>query len=133
MKKTLLALIVCSLVPVGCADPGSVVCNNTAMTFAVAPATATANHSSAAPGNQVQFKSTLAPTPQAGCPTPTFIAVAYPTWTNPDPLDISISSAQDSTNGTAVCSGMTSGTVTLTATETTPQQTYMQNVTLTCQ
>jgi len=133
MKKTLLALTVCSLVPVGCANPGSVVCNSTGNTFAVSPATATANHSSAAPGNQAQFSSTLTPTYPAGCPVPAIVVAAYPTWTNPDPLDISISSAQNSTNGLAVCSGMTSGAVTLTSTETTTQQTYSQNVTLTCQ
>jgi hypothetical protein len=40
----------------------------------------------------------------------------YAAWTNPDPINIQISSANDATNGTAVCKGPTNGAVTLTGT-----------------
>lgn len=88
---------------------GSIVTN-------VAPASATVNHSAAPPANQVQFIATQAPTAPPGCPVPQWIRRVYPAWSNPDPTDITISSANDSTNGTAICKGATSGAVTLTGT-----------------
>jgi hypothetical protein len=42
------------------------------------------------------------------------VAIEYGTWSNPDPVDITISSANDSTNGTALCKAPTNGAVTLT-------------------
>jgi hypothetical protein len=82
----------------------------------VAPASATANHSAAPPGNQVQFVETDAPTAPAGCAVPAWIVRDFPAWSNPDPIDITISSADDATNGAAVCKGATAGAVTLTST-----------------
>ncbi len=53
---------------------------------------------------------------EPGCAVPTWIAIVYGTWSNPDPTDIQISSAIDNTNGTAVCKAATNGAVTLTGT-----------------
>jgi hypothetical protein len=84
----------------------------------VGPAVATADHTAAAPGNEQQFKAvqgySLSGTPS--CETPALQALAYPTWTNPDPLDINISSGNGPGNGLTVCKDATSGPVTLTAT-----------------
>jgi hypothetical protein len=103
-------------------------------TLIISPLAATANHAAAAPGNQIQFFSEIAPKPSAAnCPVPQFVIAARPDWTNPDPLDITISSAADATNGTAVCSSATPGPVSLTAsvgTQATPSTITVQ---LTCQ
>lgn len=120
----------------GCAavnSSGSTSCT-AGFAFNASPATATANHTAAAPGNQQKFNAIISPTVSpAGCPLPAYEVLVSPTWTNPDPLDISISSAQDETNGTATCNSSTSGAVTLTATEVYLQKTYMSSVQLTCQ
>jgi hypothetical protein len=84
----------------------------------VNPTTATANHASAPPANQVQFIGTAEPTAPYGCPVPQWVALDYATWSNPDPADIQISSAGNSTNGTAVCLAPTNGAATLTGTFT---------------
>lgn len=47
---------------------------------------------------------------------PQVVAREYATWSNPDPAAIQISSADDLTNGTAVCKAPTDGPVTLTGT-----------------
>jgi hypothetical protein len=116
----------------GCAG-GTSDCTFT-QSFNVSPLTATANHSAAAPGNQVQFFSTIAPKASAAdCPVPLYIIAARPAWTNPDPLDLTISNANDATNGTAVCNSATSGPVTLTANVGSSATPSLQTVQLTCQ
>lgn len=80
----------------------------------VTPLSATADHMAAPPGNQAQFTGTARATAAPGCPVPALAMREYATWTNPDPTDITISSATDSANGTATCKSATSGPVTLT-------------------
>ncbi len=81
----------------------------------VRPTSATADHNASPPGNQVQFVGSAAATPTSpGCPVPALAQLEWAAWGNPDPKDISISSAADATNGTAVCKGATDGAVTLT-------------------
>ena len=84
------------------------------------PTSATADHAAAAPGNQVQFVTAQGEmfSSSSGqiCAVPTSLAIVHPVWTNPQPQQISISSANDSTNGTAVCTAATNGPVTLTGT-----------------
>jgi hypothetical protein len=85
----------------------------------VSPTSATANHTAAPPANQAQFIGVAHPTASPpGCPVPEWVALSYGTWSNPDPSAIQISSANNSTNGTAVCLAPTSGAVTLTGTFT---------------
>jgi hypothetical protein len=103
----------------GCgADSNSIGECSITVVVTVSPPSATVNHAAAPPGNQVQFVGTAAPTAPQGCPVPEWVAIDYATWTNPDPTDIQISSANDSTNGTAVCKAYTNGPVTLTGTFT---------------
>jgi len=82
----------------------------------VSPNVATTSHSAPFPTNQVQFTGLVRPTAPQGCPVPTYVLQDYASWSNPDPIDIQISSANDATNGTAVCKGPTNGAVTLTGT-----------------
>jgi len=87
----------------------------------VNPTSATVSHAATPPFNQVQFIAAggyAAPAGSENCAIPAIAWIEYGTWTNPDPNDIQISSASDSTNGTAVCEAATKGAVTLTGTFT---------------
>lgn len=103
----------------------------------VSPTSATANHAAASPGNQAQFVgrgSYVVLTPGKSCGIPAIVWSPYGTWSNPDPTAIQISSANDSTNGTAVCSAATNGPVTLTGTFTQGLTTPVtKSVQLTCE
>jgi hypothetical protein len=131
--KTLIALTSGVLLLSGCGVAPSVQCISS-FALDVSPAVATADHSAAAPANQVQFKADVgAQSTNTTCATANVVALVFPTWTNPDPLDISISSAPDSTNGVATCSSSTSGPVTLTATYGSGATALSKTVSLTCQ
>jgi hypothetical protein len=131
VKRTLLVLAGCSVFLAGCgaASPDCTL----SYVLEVSPATATANHSAAPPGNQQQFRALSQPTAGPGCAIPAYGVEALPVWTNPDPLAISISSAQNQTNGLATCLTATDGAVTLTATVGTGQTAQTKTVSLTCQ
>jgi hypothetical protein len=98
----------------------------------VGPATAVADHTAASPGNQAQFTGTSGESCTNGV-APAVLARVYGTWTNPDTIDIQISSANDATNGTAICKGPTAGAVTLTDTIVQGSSTVAKQVSLTCQ
>ncbi len=115
----------------GCA--GSTVCSAGGSSVLVSPTAGTADHAAASPGNQQKF--TAAETPpaaQPGCPVPQVIEVLQPVWTSSDPLDVTISSAQDVTNGLATCVNATGATVVLTAKGMVGGTAYSQVATLTC-
>lgn len=83
----------------------------------VTPSSATVDHNAKSPLNQVQFVGVARATAPPGCPRPADLErLEYASWSNPDPTDIQISSANDSTNGTAICLNATHGPVTLTGT-----------------
>ncbi|HXS11734.1 MAG TPA: hypothetical protein VN734_03465 [Acidobacteriaceae bacterium] len=119
MMRTALAwsFICAGLLLTGCAvsaSTGQQCANGLAMN--VSPASATADHAQTSPANQVKFQATVSPTASPGCAVPNWIMTAAPTWTNPDPRDISIDSSSDtSMNGLATCLGATNGPITLTA------------------
>jgi hypothetical protein len=132
--KRMLALSGCALLLAGCgAAPNPSPQCVPILQLRVTPAAATADHMAAPPGNQVQFSSVEGDGIVAGCPINNVLRLAQPVWTNPAPLDITISSAQDATNGTAVCLSSTSGPVTLTATDSTVKPALSAQVTLNCQ
>ena len=132
--KALLAVAGCCLLLSGCGGVGNGGSGCVeGLVLSTSPSTEIADHSAASPGNQQKFTSVMGPTVTGtGCALPESLIVVTPTWTNPDPLDISISSAPDETNGTAVCTAATLAPVTLTATETYSSKTYTSSVTLTC-
>ena len=118
----------------GCGT-GAPNCTGGGLVLQVQPAAATADHKADAPGNQVHFAGTATYTAPAGCAVPALAVLEYATWTNPDPVNIQISSASDPTNGTAVCVGPTAGAVTLRgafAPGPPTTTTTLKTVTLTC-
>src|SRR5215467_3544492 len=73
----------------------------------VSPATSTADHTAAPPGNTQHFDAFIGSVPQ-GCSFITgnlFNAV----WSISDTVNVSVSNAQDSTRGNATCKGATAG------------------------
>ncbi len=120
----------------GCAGNGTIGDCTLYAVITVTPSSATLNHAAAPPANQVQFIGTGGYAASGShCAVPALSWIAYGTWTNPDPADIQISSAQNSTNGTAVCLAPTNGAVTLTGTfpALEPSQSVIQTVQLTCE
>jgi hypothetical protein len=122
---------------IGCGGNGTIGGNCSLSTvIAVSPTSATANHAAVPPGNQVQFIGIGRYTAPPGCAAPALAWIAYATWSNPDPTDIQINSATDSTNGTAACKAATNGAVSLTGlfpTSGNPPQSITQSVQLTCE
>ena len=84
------------------------------------PLDAAADSSANAPANQQSFQASVAiQVVQQGdgsCPLSALRTAVHPAWANPDPDHLTISSADDATNGLATCIGATAGPVTLTAT-----------------
>ena len=131
----LLSFFCGALLLTGCAVSASTgqQCTN-GLAMNITPTSATADHAQTAPANQVKFQSVVSPTASPGCAVPTWVMLATPVWTNPDPKNISIDSSSDaSANGLATCTGATSGPVTLTASFTLGNDApVMQAVSLTC-
>jgi hypothetical protein len=124
------AVVIC-----GCGGNSQISCDDPVV-ITVSPTSATVSHAAAPPANQVQFIAIGRYGAQPGCGAPALAWIAYGAWSNPDPTDITISSANDSTNGTAECLAPTTGAVTLTGSFTTgvnPPQSVTQSVQLTCQ
>ena len=119
----------CALVGCGAASPGCVY----TPVLSLGPVQATVSSAAKAPANQQVFTAGLGETATGtGCAIPAVIALVHPSWANPDPIHISISSADDATNGTAVCEGPTAGAVTLTALILFGATTVTSSVQLTC-
>ena len=121
----------------GCGGNGNIGGCTYGIEVTVSPTSATVNHAAAPPANRVQFIGVGGYTASGEhCAVPALAWIAYGTWSNPDPTDITISSADDSTNGTAVCLAPTNGAVTLTGsfpTSVNPPQSVTQLVQLTCE
>lgn len=119
MKLSLLLVSVPLFGFVGCGVGPSPTCTPKPY-LTVSPIDATVDHTAAPPQNQVQFITTESENfyTSSGqfCAVPAVVSIAHPVWTNPQPQAISISSANDQTNGLAVCTAATSGPVTLTGT-----------------
>lgn len=96
----------------------------------VSPATATADHAAAPPGNTQHFDAFIAKVPP-GCAFITgniFDAV----WSVSDPVNVSVSNT-DPTRGTATCKAATAGAATVTATADAGDGTRVTNTaSLTC-
>lgn len=86
-------------------------CNLTALS--VSPSSATADHATSTPGNQVQFFA--GPVTKGQCSAVACVNCWGQTWTVSDAVNVSISNNAND-NGTATCLGATNGAVTITAT-----------------
>ena len=102
----------------GCATPGPQC--KVAAVMQVFPQSGTADSAMKPPGNQQQFQASIGNAivqqGRGNCAVTALSALVHPTWISSDPTDVTISSADDSTNGLAICTGPTAGAVTLTAT-----------------
>ena len=92
-----------------------------------------ADHTLAAPGNQQQFSAYAPEVVVSGqCAVPQVVAPVRPQWTVSDMMDVTISSANDATNGLATCVGTTLTPATVTATYAEGPTTKSASGTLTC-
>lgn len=113
-----LAILAISAAMAGCGGRGNPP-NCIVGSLNVTPATATANHVSASPGNQAQFFGTdatnLLP---AGCVSPAITQAMRNDlkWTTSDPANVSIGNTVGVNYGLATCNNATAAAVTITAT-----------------
>jgi hypothetical protein len=109
LRLRLFPLFVFSLLLTSC---GYSVSNNCSVKTAIVPSSATADHSAAVPGNQVQFS--LVSSVKGTCPLPPdFLGV----WKTSDSVNTTISN-QAPTQGLATCQQATTTPVTITNTST---------------
>jgi hypothetical protein len=94
----LLAAMLSWLMVASCGGYGNTTCTISA---AITPATATADHTLAPPGNQAQFS--LTSSVKGNCP---YIADSIGVWSSSDPTNVPISS-----QGLATCNAATSATI----------------------
>ena len=98
-----------------------------------AKAAGSADHTQPAPASQQQFTAFSGTTLVSGqCAVAALLAAVHPQWTTSDAIDISISSANDATNGLATCLGTTLAPATITATLTSGGVTKTSTSSLTC-
>lgn len=112
------AAIFLTLVSIGCGGSSS---NSCFITAIVTPASATADHNAASPGNQVQFSTSS--TVSGNCP---LIADTLGTWSTSDPGNTSISGA-----GLATCLSATTTPATISNSGTVRGRKFT-SATLTC-
>jgi hypothetical protein len=119
------------LATVGCGGPSPIIlaCKITAVN--VSPANATISHTAPPPGNTQHFD-VFASAVTSGCVV-SQSNLTNGTWSVSDNINVSISSVQGPTFGTATCNGPTSGPVTVTATVPAGDGTNVTNTaSLTC-
>ena len=99
----------------------------------VTPASATANHAAAPPGNQVVFLGKQVSKKDPGCPAITAAQNGF-NWSTSDPTDVTLIPNQPAIGAvTAVCKNATPGAVTITATLPNTPTASPGTATLTCQ
>ena len=114
-------LLLAALIATGCST-SSDIC---VITTSITPQNPTADHNSAAPGNQVQFS--LSSSVKGNCPlTPDFLGV----WSTSDPVNTTISN-QAPTQGLATCLIATPTPATISNSSTVRSKTY-PSTTLAC-
>lgn len=130
------ALVLLVFAPVlslaGCSTTTTTVCQGYTL-LTVGPGAANADHGAAAPANQAKFSASASPGLVPGsCVLPNTVVIPDATWTSNDPVNVSISSADDATNGLATCIGSTPGTAVITATIGTGAGAQTATAALTC-
>lgn len=122
-------LLVCAILCISLASCGGDGCKMTGI--AIQPPNATADHNAASPGNTTHF--VAAAVIPGACPITA--VMLQPDWTSSDTTNVTISSAKDSTNGTATCLNATATPATVTATlskSSTQSKTFVATAKLTC-
>lgn len=132
MLRLAAGLLFCiALVGCGAGSPG---CTSTLSGLTVRPATDSTvpDHAAKAPGNQEQFLAYPDYTYSPHCAVPAVLAPANAAWTVSDAVNVSISSAPDSTNGLATCLGATSQPAVVTGTFSSQGQTVSSTTNISC-
>lgn len=132
MRLLFSGLLIGSWALSGCGSSGPAC--TASLTMGISPASGTADSSAKVPGNQVQFTAVAQETQPAGChlPLPSLSQLLKPQWTASDTTHVKVSSAQDATNGLAICIGPTAGAATLTAVSGTGVSALTGTAHLTC-
>lgn len=86
------------------------------MTVGPADPNAAPDHAASPPGNQEQFQAGMGGAYGPGCATSQVLHLTAAQWSTSDAKNVTISSANDATNGLATCLGTTSATVSATLT-----------------
>ncbi|HSS96260.1 MAG TPA: hypothetical protein VLK33_04490 [Terriglobales bacterium] len=122
-----------SFITMGCGGKSSSTPACKLLAINVSPASATVNHSAAAPGNTQHFDAfASASTPVLGC-FEALGSLQSATCSVSDNTNVSISNVHDATFGTATCKGATAGAATVTATVPVGDGTNVTNTaSLTC-
>ena len=116
--------IFCAVLLTGCGTSPATGCDNVWL-LTVTPATGSASHAAPTPGNQFQFYAGAKPAAGNRCALDNVVHATYAAWTSSDPVDATVSSAADESNGTVKCINATAQPITLTAVAT-PQE-YTEN------
>lgn len=111
----LLLAVLMAVCGAGCGGTSPPDCS-VAVALAVAPQTATADHSAAPPGNQISFVGL--DMPPASCPPTPGAPRLDLTWSVSDPGNVTIGNTQGVDYGVATCKNATASPVTVTATGT---------------
>lgn len=110
----------CCVALMGCGSnhSGLGACNPDGFLMSVGPAdpNAAPDHTAVPPGNQEQFQAGIGAVYGPGCATPEVLHLANAQWSTSDAKNVTISSANDATNGLATCLGATQATVSATLT-----------------
>jgi hypothetical protein len=105
---------------------------NCTLTQAVLPATTTADHTAASPGNQGAFDVGYVAAPE-GCAVPAIVVSPQAfVWVSSDPVNAPISNAKDATAGVATCVGATTATISAANPPTLTGGPAIATATLTC-
>ena len=106
--------------PLGCGSgtSRSMTCTPVGFLITAGPRVPSAppDHTAMPPGNQEFFIAAEGALYGPGCATPQSLAVVPAQWSTSDSQNVTISSANDATNGLATCLGATNATVTATLT-----------------
>jgi hypothetical protein len=120
---------------VGCGGSGGGC--STIMALQVGPATGSADHAAAAPGNQFHFESDTAeqivPGSGSNCAISAIALAVAPTWTSSDPVNVPVTnSTTPQIDGTVTCKAATANPVTLTAVFGTGPSAQTKTVQMSC-